>query len=114
MVTASLEEHLGENLRSLVLDTTIDGETEFGSVRSASVRFFLTFLSFLTFFTRFAHFCALFRLTFRTLFAQVLIFGGKIGPGAGKDGVPGKFGALSCSLFPHLPYFSDSFSERCG
>lgn len=40
MVTASLEEHLGQNLRSLVLDTKIDGETEFGSVRSASVLIF--------------------------------------------------------------------------
>ena len=28
MVTASLEEHLGENLRSLVLNTAVESETE--------------------------------------------------------------------------------------
>ena len=37
MVTASLEQHLGENLRSLVLDTSVESETEYGSVRSAQV-----------------------------------------------------------------------------
>jgi hypothetical protein len=40
MVTASLEEHLGENLRSLVLDTSVESETEYGSVRSAQVLIF--------------------------------------------------------------------------
>lgn len=40
MVTQSLEEHLGENLRSLVLDTSIDGETDHGSIRSAQVLIF--------------------------------------------------------------------------
>ena len=40
MVTASLEEHLGENLRSLVLDTAVESETDYGSVRSAQVLIF--------------------------------------------------------------------------